>query len=98
MSRSFSEMAAYRSDQVLFRVGDSIGRVHAQPVSIDFFRVLGVEPMLGRTFVADDFRPDSPRAVVLKYGEWQKEFGGRPDVIGMDIVVDRVPGRVSPFN
>ncbi len=94
MSRSFSEMAAYRSDQVLFRVGDSIRRVHAQSVSVDFFRVLGVEPILGRTFVADDFRPDSPRAVILKYGEWQKEFGGRPDVIGMDIVVDRVPGRV----
>ncbi len=94
MSRSFSEMAAYRSDQVLFRVDDSIRRVHAESVSLDFFRVLGVDPILGRTFVADDFRLDTPRAVVLKYGEWQKEFGGRPDIIGTNVIVDRVPGRI----
>jgi len=94
MSRSFSEMAAYRSDQVLFRAGDSIRRVPAETVSLDYFRVMGIEPILGRTFIADDFRKDAPRAVVLKYGEWQKEFGGRPDVVGTEIVVDRVPGRI----
>ncbi|MFB3906107.1 MAG: ABC transporter permease [Acidobacteriota bacterium] len=94
MSQSFSGMAAYRSDQVLFRAGDTVRRVHAESVSFDFFRVLGVAPLLGRTFVSDDFRLDGPRAVVLKYGEWQKEFGGRPDVVGTEVVVDRVPGRV----
>ncbi|RPJ57520.1 MAG: ABC transporter permease [Acidobacteria bacterium] len=94
MSQSFSEMAAYRSDQVLFRVGDSVRRVHAESVSLDFFRVMGIEPILGRTFTTDDFRLDAPRAVVLKYGEWQKEFGGRPDIVGTEVVVDRVPGIV----
>jgi predicted permease len=94
MGQSFSEMAAYRSDQVLFRVGDSVRRVHAESVSLAFFRVMGIEPILGRTFVADDFQLDRPRAVVLKYGEWQKEFGGRPDIVGTEVIVDRVPGRV----
>ncbi len=94
MSRSFSEMAAYRSDQILFRVGDSVRRVHAESVSLDFFRVMGVDPILGRTFIPDDFRLDRPRAVVLKYGEWQKEFGGRPDIVGAEVVVDRLPARV----
>ncbi|RPJ87226.1 MAG: hypothetical protein EHM18_02220, partial [Acidobacteria bacterium] len=37
MSESFSEMAAYRSDHVLLRVGDSVRRVHAESVSLDFF-------------------------------------------------------------
>jgi len=94
MSQSFSEMAAYRSDRVLFRAGDSGRRVHAESVSLDFFRVMGIDPILGRTFIADDFRLDAPRAVVLKYGEWQKEFGGRLDIVGTEVVVDRVPGRV----
>ncbi len=94
MNRSFSELAAYRSDQILFRAGDSIRRVHAESVSLDFFRVLGVDPIVGRTFISDDFRLGAPRAVVLKYGEWQKEFGGRPDIVGTEVVVDRVPGRV----
>ena len=94
MSRSFSEMAAYRSDQVLFRGGDSIRRVHAESVSLDFFRAMGIDPILGRTFIAEDFRVGAPQAVVLKYGEWQKEFGGRPDIVGTEIVVDRIPGRI----
>jgi putative ABC transport system permease protein len=93
-SQSFSEMAAYRSDRVLLRAGDSVRRVHAESVSLDFFRVMGIDPILGRTFIADDFRLDAPRAVVLKYGEWQKEFGGRLDIVGTEVVVDGVPGRV----
>jgi predicted permease len=52
-------------------------------VNGDFFSTLGVKPVLGRGFTADEDRVAgrSP-VVVISHGMWQQEFGGRPDVIG----------------
>ena len=58
-----------------------------------YFSVLGVEPILGRTFSADDDRrgggPDGPVAVI-SYGFWQRRFGGAANVLGQSITVERV--------
>lgn len=62
-------------------------------VSGDFFRVLGVEPLLGRTFTSTDDRRGcglSPGAVV-SYGFWQSEFGGDTSVIGRALPVEGHP-------
>src|SRR5436190_12302384 len=63
-------------------------------VSGDFFRVLGVEPILGRAFAADDDRPGcaSPGAVV-SYAFWSREFGGDTAALGRILSLDgrRVP-------
>jgi predicted permease len=44
-------------------------------VSADFFRTLGVQPVLGRGFTEDEDRPGGPNAVVLSYALWQRRFG-----------------------
>jgi len=64
-------------------------------VSADFFRVLGVPPMLGRGFTAEDDRAGcgSPGAVV-SYAFWQRELGGDPNAPGRDITLDGHPFRV----
>ena len=58
-----------------------------------YFSVLGVKPILGRTFSADDDRrgggPDGPVAVI-SYGFWQRRFGGAANVLGQSITVERV--------
>jgi putative ABC transport system permease protein len=58
-----------------------------------FFEVLGTSAILGRTFVPDDDRrgggPDGPVAVI-SYSFWQRRFGGRADVIGNPLMVERV--------
>ena len=63
-------------------------------VSGRFFDTLGVTAHIGRLFTADDDRrgggPDGPVAV-LSYGFWQREFGGRDDVIGKPINLDGHP-------
>jgi len=63
-------------------------------VSGRFFDTLGVTPHLGRLFTADDDRrgggPAGPVAV-LSYGFWQREYGGRPDIVGQPIVLDGHP-------
>src|SRR5688572_26203762 len=52
-------------------------------VSPAFFEVLGVRPLIGRTFKREsDYTPQTMRDVVLSYGAWQRLFGGRPDILG----------------
>jgi predicted permease len=62
--------------------------------SAGLFDVLGVRPVLGRTFIpADDARgggPEGPVAVI-SYGFWQRHFGGTPDVVGRSLTLSRAP-------
>jgi putative ABC transport system permease protein len=51
-------------------------------VSASFFETLGAKPMLGRTFRADDDRPDAPRKAILSAGLWRRRFDGDPRIIG----------------
>ena len=64
----------------------------------DFFDVLGVPAIVGRTFGArDDLRgggPDGP-VTVISYGFWQRRFGGAADAIGRTLTIERVPSRLS---
>jgi predicted permease len=57
-------------------------RVSTGVVSHDFFTVLGIRPILGRTFVAADDEPGANAVLVLSYPYWQKKFGGDPAVVG----------------
>ncbi len=52
------------------------------------FHVLGVTPLLGRAFTAEEDRPGADRVVVLAYSLWQNKFGGDRGVIGRAIVLD----------
>jgi putative ABC transport system permease protein len=52
------------------------------------FRTLGVSPLLGRTFTADEDEPGKERVVVLSYGFWQRQFGGDPSVVGEQIILN----------
>ena len=57
-------------------------------VTAGFFRVLGVEPHLGRAFAREDER--DPSTVVLSHAVWSGHFGGDPDIVGQDV---RLGGR-----
>jgi putative ABC transport system permease protein len=50
--------------------------------STTFFDVLGVPPVLGRTFLASEAEPGQAVSVVLSYGLWQRRFAGAPDALG----------------
>jgi predicted permease len=62
-------------------------------VQANFFDVIGMRPLFGG-FAADDFRRDQAmRPVLATYGVWQSRYGGRPDVIGAEIVLNHEPRR-----
>jgi putative ABC transport system permease protein len=57
-------------------------RVTTGVVSHDFFEVLGIPPLLGRTFRAEDDRHGADAVLVLSHGYWRKRFGADPAVVG----------------
>jgi putative ABC transport system permease protein len=60
-------------------------RVPGALVSTNFFSVMGVNPLLGRGFVADDALMGHTGVAVISYGFWQERFSGEPHVLGKRI-------------
>ncbi|HJR62685.1 MAG TPA: ABC transporter permease, partial [Gemmatimonadaceae bacterium] len=56
-----------------------------------FFDLLGVRPVLGRTFGAGEDLPGGTRVVVLSHGYWQRQFDGDPRAVGRAIDVNGQP-------
>ena len=65
-------------------------RVYGSRASRTLFGTLGIQPALGRIFMADEDRPGGPPVVVIAYDLWQRRFSGQP-VLGRSLVVDDVP-------
>ncbi|HEX5235051.1 MAG TPA: ABC transporter permease [Silvibacterium sp.] len=65
--------------------------VPAERVSAGFFRTLGVAPALGRDFWPGEDSLSAPNVVVITFGFWQRQFGGRDDVIGQTVKLSGVP-------
>jgi putative ABC transport system permease protein len=70
-------------------------RVSQVPVDVNGLSVVGVPPLLGRTFRLEDFddvvKQKEARAIVISYDTWQRRLGGTAGVIGMSIHVDGEP-------
>ena len=65
-----------------------------QRVGAGFFEVLGVRPITGRTFTADEDRPGGPAAVVLSHRAWTTAFGADPGIVGRAVAVRGEPATV----
>ena len=71
-------------------VNEQAGWVYGQIVTANFFALLGVQPLLGRTFVAEeDLRPGGAPVLVLSETFWQRRFGGDPSVLGRVVDLNR---------
>jgi putative ABC transport system permease protein len=62
--------------------------VYGQWVTASLFHLLGVNPLLGRSFTAAEDRPGAIQAVVLSYELWQRAFGGSASVVGTRLRID----------
>jgi putative ABC transport system permease protein len=63
-------------------------------VSPKFFRTIGVEPLLGRTFADTEATPGEDRRVVLSHGLWIRRFGSDPSIVGRTLRFDGEPHEV----
>jgi predicted permease len=69
-------------------------RVQTGVVSAGFFDVLGVKPILGRDFRADDEQHGAPAVLILSYPYWQRSFGGDPNIVGQTFRMNDRPHTV----
>src|SRR5438552_8945206 len=63
-NRVFDHMAAYGNGQATVLSGGEPVRINSAEVTIDFFSLLGVKPLVGRTFLPEEHQPGGPRAVM----------------------------------
>lgn len=59
--------------------------IPGEQVSHEYFAVLRVNPILGRTFREADDVPNAPRVVVIGHGLWQRRFGGDASIVGRTV-------------
>ncbi|HEX8146504.1 MAG TPA: ABC transporter permease [Pyrinomonadaceae bacterium] len=90
---SFESMAAFSDQRLNLTGAGEPEEVAVQLATPDLFKVLGVEPILGRVLVEEDLRRDSA-GVVLSHSFWKRRFGGDPNVIGKPVTLNGIPFNV----
>jgi predicted permease len=81
------------SDNLLSGRGEP-ERLSGVPVSENFFDVLGVKPLLGRAFNAEESAWNGPKAVMLGYALWERRFNRDPAIVGASLVINGTPHTV----
>ena len=100
-TQTFRSMALYRNqDYTYVGTGEAGERLTGYQISADFFSTLGVTPIVGRTFRADDDHLGATPVVILGGGLWKRKFGSSLDVVGKSIVLNgtsyTVVGVIAP--
>jgi predicted permease len=86
--QAFSSVAAWGLANFNLAQGGEVRPARGLWVSGDFFNMLGVQPQLGRTFMAsDDQRGCAGPGVVISHSFWQREYGGDPNVVGRKLTL-----------
>ncbi|MBV9267814.1 MAG: ABC transporter permease [Acidobacteriaceae bacterium] len=90
-SRAFERMAAFRTNDFTL-VGDREAvHLHGAVVSAELFPLLGVKPLIGRSFLSKEDEPSAASGanpLILSYSLWQREFSSDTSVLGVSIRVD----------
>jgi putative ABC transport system permease protein len=87
-AQSFEQVAAVSSVQADLSRNGELTRIGGVSVTGNFFPTLGVSPVLGRNFTAEEEQPGKDRVVIISDGLWQREFGGDPKVLGTSITLN----------
>jgi predicted permease len=92
-SRSFEYLAVLDPTQVTLTGAVEPERVQSLRASADLFPLLGVAPLLGRTFTAGEVQQKA-RVVVISHGLWQRRFGASLGVLGQTLEIDGASSQV----
>jgi putative ABC transport system permease protein len=94
-SKSLSDLAAWMPTSFVVLGGERPRQLAGAKVTANFFRLLGIKPVLGRTFLPDEDGLEHPanaaHSVVISYRLWQEQLGADPNVLARTIRVDAVP-------
>jgi putative ABC transport system permease protein len=86
---AFESISAVRGNESFnFTGAGEPERLQGRLVSAEFFSTLGIKPLMGRDFLAEEDRPGATPAVILSYGFWQRRFGNDPGIIGRHLTLN----------
>src|SRR5436190_7971902 len=85
---SFSGLAAFRTEEWNLTGTSQPERVVGLQVSAEFFAMLGVQPLRGRVFTADEDKIGGERVVLLSEGLWRRRFGADPAVLNRPVLLN----------
>ncbi|MCW5977316.1 MAG: ABC transporter permease [Bryobacteraceae bacterium] len=88
-AKSVQSIAAYRWMFNFLILPDRVESFEAMAVTPEYFSVVGLEPALGRKFVASDTTPSAAPVLMIGYELWQRRFGGDPNILGQRVRVSR---------
>ena len=87
-ARSFDRLAAYAWQEVNLTGDGNPQKVNAFKISANLFETLGVQPQLGRGFVAEEEEPGKDQEIVLGHALWEQRYASDPQILGKNIKVD----------
>jgi len=90
----FEAMSVYRGWGVNLTGSGAAEFLDARMVTADYFKIMRVTPFIGRDFTAEDDKVGAANVLIISYAFWQQHFGGDPNVIGKDILLDDTPYKV----
>src|SRR6266566_818004 len=91
--QSFAQMAGYLSGTTInLSYKNNPQRYTGAYVTEDFFKIIGVSPIMGRDFTADDNKPGAEKVTILSHEIWQSDFNGDPNIVGQSV---RINGKAA---
>jgi hypothetical protein len=88
---ALAEQAAFRFSNETIDINGTAEREMAMTATPSLFNLLRVEPLLGRTFSAEEGEIGAEQKIILSYGLWQQIFGGNPAPLGREVRLDGRP-------
>ncbi|HLJ51464.1 MAG TPA: ABC transporter permease, partial [Bryobacteraceae bacterium] len=99
-ARSLSGLSGIKNAPMNLTGNGTPERLQGQGVSLNFFRLLGISPSLGRGFLPEEGRPGSNFVVILSNELWRRRFGADPQILGQSLILDgngyRIVGVLPP--
>jgi predicted permease len=90
----FSDLVAFGDmDEATLAQGNFTRRITYMHVSANYFSTLGVKPALGRSFLAEEEKPDAQAVAVLNYHLWKRK-GSDPEILDKNLLLNGVPIQV----
>ena len=87
-SRTLSDVGAWSEGQVNLTGDGEPERLPSASVTANLFAVLGVSPIRGRLFTAEEDVPNGPNVVILGHGLWQRRYAGDPGIVGRSVQIN----------
>src|SRR5213596_3990858 len=91
--QSFAQMAGYLSGSTInVTYKNNPQRYTGAYITEDLFKIIGVSPIMGRDFTAEDNKPGAEKVTILSHEIWQRDFNGDPNIVGQSV---RINGKAA---